>query len=110
MSFWLSRPFLIDHKSCAIAMPSLCLEESDNPPGPPSPFTPTQLQYQLHLTLSSKYDGDPQDWKNMLTILEEVDHWLKLFPKTYTVTEPNTFWDKDFPYVQLQGEHLHTMS
>ncbi|OAL23626.1 hypothetical protein AYO22_06203 [Fonsecaea multimorphosa] len=93
----------------AIATPHARLEEPDDTLGPPSPFVQTKLLYEICLTMSSKEDRDPQDSKNMLAALEEVDCWQKAFPKPFSITEPDTSWDRDYPHLQLQREHLHTM-
>ncbi|RFU27472.1 hypothetical protein B7463_g8881, partial [Scytalidium lignicola] len=106
MSKWLSRPLLIDQRCCAVGIPSLHLEESNQQSNPPSPFTPVLLQYQLCLKLSN-FD---REWNNPTTILNEIETWTNSFPEVYRFTNPDTSWDRDYLYVRFHREHLHAIS
>ncbi|KAF2457448.1 fungal-specific transcription factor domain-containing protein, partial [Lineolata rhizophorae] len=109
MSTWLSRPLIVDHDSCALQLPSLRLEDSGACPGLPSPFTHMALTCHLAHTLSEKFRNvhaiPPQELA--LQYHKEVEDWFAKLPRVYSITDPDTRWDKEHLFVVLQRLQLH---
>jgi hypothetical protein len=96
-----------DKASCAAS--PIRLEDSPLYPGLPSPFTHMALQTQLSHTMSMKIRevDSPFSPEQVLAYEREVEDWLSSFPPAYSITEPDTSWDKEHPYIVLQRRQLH---
>jgi hypothetical protein len=51
-------------------------------------------------------DG-PFSPEQVLAYEREVEDWFSSFPPAYSITEPDTSWDKEHPYIVLQRRQLH---
>jgi hypothetical protein len=51
-------------------------------------------------------DG-PFSPEQVLAYQREVEGWISSFPPVYSITEPDTSWDKEHPYIVLQRRQLH---
>jgi len=112
MSKWLSRPLMIDHSSCIFQLPNLRFEESNSERGLPSPFTHITLQCEFIRIYSMKFrdanDNSPSG--QIVCIQNEIENWINSLPPVYSITAPDTTWDKSHQYVVFQRHHMHAMA
>lgn len=110
MSASLSRPLIISNAK--FELPTGRLENtSGDGQDPPSPIEHMVLQCQLiqDLTKVTNIDGDTVLSSQVLVIKQVIDSWFEHFPPVYCLSNPDTQWDEEYPYVFLQRLQLHTI-
>jgi hypothetical protein len=110
MSASLSRPLIIS--SGKFELPTGRLENtSGDSQNPPSPVTHMIFQCQLiqDLMKITNIDGDIVPSIQVLIIKQVIDSWFESFPPVYRLSNPDTRWDEEYPYVLSQRLQLHTI-
>lgn len=110
MSASLSRPLIISNGK--FELPTGRLENtSGDSQDPPSPITHMIFQCRLiqDLTKVTNIDGDIVSSSQVLVIKQVIDSWFETLPPVYCLSNPDTQWDKEYPYVFLQRLQLHTI-
>jgi hypothetical protein len=110
MSASLSRPLIISNDK--FELPTEKLENSSgNSQDPPSPITHMIFQCQLIKDLRNitNIDADIVPSNQVLVIKQVIDSWFESFPPVYRLSNSDTQWDEEYPYVFLQRLQLHTM-
>lgn len=111
MSLILSRPFIINTNYYTFELPNLQLESIDTPEGLPSPITNIALQCQLGKAISQipEVMGGVVTSAQAGAIQRETEKWMASFPPTYSITDPDTQYDRDYHYVTFQRYQLHAI-
>ncbi|KAF4216513.1 hypothetical protein CNMCM8980_005873 [Aspergillus fumigatiaffinis] len=112
MSLMLSRPFIINSTYCSFEMPNVRLESDHIEADVPSPIVHIALQCQLGQALSKipGVMGGTMTPAIAVTVQQETENWLALFPPAYRLVNPDTQWDHDYKYVEVQRKQLHTIA
>ncbi|KAL4786110.1 fungal-specific transcription factor domain-containing protein [Aspergillus varians] len=109
MSLLLSRPSIINSSCCTFELPDLRLETVDYQPETPSPITHMVLQCQLGLSIS-KIPGvmaGVLSSTQAMAIQQETEKWFESFPSIYSISNPDTRWDKTHNFVKPHRFQLH---
>ncbi|RDW62436.1 hypothetical protein BP6252_11869 [Coleophoma cylindrospora] len=111
MSHTLSRPFIIDHRSCSFVMPSLNIEASNAQPELPSPFTHISFLCELLHSLSTEFDAKlgATTYEHSIRMHNKVEKWIAKLPPVYSMNQPDTCWDDEHPYIVQQRLQLHAI-
>ncbi|EAW07678.1 uncharacterized protein ACLA_023930 [Aspergillus clavatus NRRL 1] len=112
MSLMLSRPFIINSDYCSVEMPNLRLETDGTQADLPSPIVPIALQCQLGraLTKIPGVIGGIVTPTQAVAVQQETEKWLAAFPPAFQLTDPDTRWDSDYNYIEVQRIQLHTIA
>lgn len=108
----LSRPFIINSTYCSFEMPNVRLESDHIEADVPSPIVHIALQCQLGQALSKipGVMGGIMTPAIAVTVQQETEKWLASFPPAYRLVNPDTQWDHDYKYVEVQRKQLHTIA
>ncbi|KAL2165542.1 hypothetical protein VTH06DRAFT_844 [Thermothelomyces fergusii] len=114
LSSMLSRPFIINHATCNVVMPTLTLECTRDRPDQPSPFRHMNLHCQLCLDLAAVLGGpsksDEDKAKAVQQAKEVVEKWIENLPAEYAVKNPDMQWDGELDWVVFQRRYLHLIA
>lgn len=111
MSLILPRPFIINTNCYSFELPNLQLESIDTPEGLPSPITNIALQCQLGKAVSQipEVMGGTVSSAQAGAIKQETEKWMASFPPAYSITDPDTQYDRDYHYVTFQRYQLQAI-
>ncbi|KAG6001197.1 hypothetical protein E4U21_004618 [Claviceps maximensis] len=104
ISALLSRPMIIDRTDCDVGLPNLTLEGYS-----PSPLLHIKLQSELIGNLSQRFSNPkmivrPTDVEMYQTVVET---WMRNFPPTYDLVNPDKSNDASRPWIISHRYHLH---
>lgn len=107
----LARPFVINTNYYSFELPNLRLESPDMPEGVPSPIAHIVLQCELGKEMSKipEVPGGMMSPEQADSIQRTAENWMASFPQSYSLTNSDMRWDKDYRYVAFQRYQLQSI-
>ncbi|KAG5979892.1 hypothetical protein E4U55_004650 [Claviceps digitariae] len=107
ISALLSRPMIIDRSDCDVGLPNLTLEGYS-----PSPLLYIKLQSELIGYLSARFGNTKTVVRSTDVEMYQsiVETWMRNFPPTYDLTNPDKSNDASRPWIVSHRYHLHAIA